>query len=267
MKTASFRISTVLLLSAFLPSVGLQRAEAGVNVWTTTGPAGGTISALASDPQTPSTLYAGTDSGVFKSVDGAGSWTSTSAGLPNNQFGSCCEAVVTLAIDPQTPTTLYAGLLFNGVFKSTDGGGSWSAANTGLPAPPPAPQTSPVNALVIDPLTPATLYAGGNHPWGVFKSTDGGGSWTAVNAGLTNLNINALAIARQTPTTLYAGTHGSGVFKSTDGGAIWSAINTGLEGLASGVGGILITGLAIDPFVPATVYGATRAGVYVLKQQ
>jgi len=115
-----------------------------------------------------------------------------------------------LAIDPRTPTTLYAA--GDGVFKSTDGGNTWSAVNTGLPA-------LFVNALAIDPTTPTTLYAGiGISGGGVFKSTDGGNTWSAVNTGLTTPYVDTLAIDPRTPTTLYAGTVDGGVFKSTDGG-------------------------------------------------
>ena len=53
-----------------------------------------------------------------------------------------------------TPTTLYAGTAGGGVFKSTNGGGNWSAVNTGLTC------YSSVYALAIDPATPTTLYAG-----------------------------------------------------------------------------------------------------------
>ena len=73
-----------------------------------------------------------------------------------------------------------------------------------------------INALALDPQTPATLYAGtwgvGTNCGGVFKSTDGGGSWTALNAGLTNLHVQTLALDTSTPPRLYAGTVGSGVF-------------------------------------------------------
>ena len=64
-----------------------------------------------------------------------------------------------------------------GVFKSTDSGGTWTAANTGL-------TSRSVYALAIDPTSPATLYAG-THGGGVFKSTDSGGTWAAANTGLT----------------------------------------------------------------------------------
>jgi hypothetical protein len=60
-------------------------------------------------------------------------------------------------------------------------------------------------------VTPTTLYAGTEFD-GVFKSTDGGATWSAVNTGLTNTDVRALAIHPTTPATLYAGTYGGGVF-------------------------------------------------------
>jgi photosystem II stability/assembly factor-like uncharacterized protein len=70
-----------------------------------------------------------------------------------------------------------------------------------------------VFALVIDPATPSTLYAGIDG--GVYRSTDSGARWTAT--GLTNANVQALAIDPRTPSTLYAGTNGGGVFRDVDG--------------------------------------------------
>ena len=68
-----------LMLSVLLLVVSLHRAEAGVNAWTTNGPHSETINALAIDPQTPTTLYAGTSGhGVFKSTDGGGNWSGPS---------------------------------------------------------------------------------------------------------------------------------------------------------------------------------------------
>ncbi len=66
---------------------------------------------------------------------------------------------------------------------------------------------------------------------GVFKSTNGGGSWTAINSGLTNPYVLALAFDPSATTTIYAGTNG-GVFKSTNGGESWTAINTGLTNIS-----------------------------------
>jgi hypothetical protein len=89
-------------------------ASAGINVWTSIGPEGGRINALAVDPVTPTTLYAGTWSGVFKSTDGGGDWSAVNTGL--NATDVCA-----LAISPATqgtlspPGTLYAGT-YDGVF-------------------------------------------------------------------------------------------------------------------------------------------------------
>jgi hypothetical protein len=161
----------ILLLSMWL-LLGTNpehAAFAGVGVWTSNGPEGGDIRALAIDPVTPTTLYAGTFGGVFKSTDGGGSWQAMNIGLVDS-FGFV-PFVYALVIDPVTPTTLYAGTS-GGVFKSTDGGGSWNPMNTDL-IDPFFGFIPSVSALAIDPVIPTTLYAGTGV--GVFKSTDGGG--------------------------------------------------------------------------------------------
>ena len=82
------------------------------------------------------------------------------------------------------------------MFKSTDGGGDWDLANTGL-------TSAYVWTLAIDPVIPTTLYAGTVN--GVFKSTNDGENWNAVNVGLINTDVYALAIDPVTPSTLYIG--------------------------------------------------------------
>jgi hypothetical protein len=87
-----------------------------------------------------------------------------------------------------------------------------------------------VLSLTIDPTTPTTVYAG---TWngGVFKTTDGGAHWTAMNTGLTSGDaecyVRALAVDPAQPATVYAGTVW-GVFRTTDGGSHWTKVNTGL---------------------------------------
>src|SRR5512142_258234 len=73
-----------------------------------------------------------------------------------------------------------------------------------------------INALAIDPATPSRLYAGTY--FGVFKSTDSGGTWSLADSGLANGEVLALAVDPLAPATLYAA-QGAAVFKSADGGA------------------------------------------------
>jgi SAM-dependent methyltransferase len=103
--------------------------------------------ALAIDPVTRTTVYAGTSSGVFKSTDSAGTWLPANTGLPAEPT---YVYVAVFAIDPATPSTIYAGTIGGGLFKTTDGGGSWSHTNAG------ANTLGVFTAVVIDPSAPAT---------------------------------------------------------------------------------------------------------------
>jgi len=103
------------------------------------------------------------------------------AAVDNTWPGAEGGTIQALAIDPITSTTLYAGTEVRGVYKSSDSGSTWTAANNGL-------TEVNVQALAIDPVNNTTLYAGTNGG-GVFKSTDGGDAWSAVNNGLTDLNV------------------------------------------------------------------------------
>jgi len=236
--------------TSFLATV----AHAGQGVWTSGGP-NGNVTVLAIDPKTPSTLYAGNDTGgVFKSTDSGGTWGL--AGISDLTTDWSYSPISTLAIDPSTPSTLYAGAFADylvggggNVYKSTDGGASW--AGTGL-------ASLSVWALAIDPSTPSTLYAGGGlSPGGrdgrVFKSTNAGATWATANTGLdTSRAVSSLAIDPSRPSTLYAGTYGGGCFKSTDSGGTWAAV----AGLTN-----TCTWVAINPANPNTLYAGQDGGV------
>src|SRR5205823_10157518 len=89
--------------------------------------------------------------------------------------------------------------------------------------------------------TSTNLYVGAEF-LGIFKSTDSGAGWRAVNTCLTNSVVVGLAIDPRTPATLYASAYGQGLFRSTDGSGSWVNI-------AETVGV-----LAIDPQTPTTPY-------------
>jgi photosystem II stability/assembly factor-like uncharacterized protein len=233
---------------------GVFKSTDGGKIWSpaNSGLTATSVFAQAIDPDNPATLYAGTSGGVFKSTDGGGSWNLANSGLP-------VASVSALSIDPANSATLYAAYRgffspsggVGGVFKSSDGGVNWNPANSGLP--------EFVYALAIDPVNPATLYAGAQafefrqRSYGIFKSTDGGGSWRPASSGLPwSTYVNELAIDPANPATVYAGT-GGGLFKSTDGGGSWSQAYTGLPATS-------VSALSIDPANPATLYAGTIGG-------
>ena len=235
-----------------------KSTDAGATWSNSSSPVDWDISLLVMDPTSPKVLYAGSSDtyweqgGIIlqKSTDSGATWKGFATGIAS--FG--------WAINPANPQTIYAPSENNGLFKSTDGGANWSA--TGL-------SKTSVSAVAIDPLNPDTLYAGttdyysprGVFPFlGLFKSTDGGNSWFAINNGLGDLFgtvsiITAVAIDPDDPNILYAGTSGRGVFRSADGGASWSEFNLGLTNLSINV-------LTIEP-LGKHVYAATgAAGVF-----
>ena len=123
--------------------------------------------------------------------------------------------VSSLVVDAAAPATLYSAIHGAGIFKSTDGGGQWSAAAT-------QPTHLDIRALLMESAT--VLYAA-SHGGGVFKSGNAGVDWTACVTQPGNLNL--LSLARSGNGTLYAGSE-AGVHASADGCATWTAINNGL---------------------------------------
>src|SRR5436190_20840916 len=112
------------MLSVLLLVVSLHRAEAGVNAWTTNGPHSETINALAIDPQTPTTLYAGTSGhGVFKSTDGGGNWSAVNTGL-TTPYGTV--RVTTPPTHTTTPAATNTVTYRDTVTERTDGGDAYT---------------------------------------------------------------------------------------------------------------------------------------------
>ena len=113
------------------------------------------------------------------------------------------------------------------------------------------PDGGNIVALAISPTNPQIMYAG---TWGagVFKSTNGGASWSAASNGLTILTINALAVDPNNPNVVYAGPYRDKLYKSVDGGQSWAFAGTGIQDQA------IVYGIAIDPSDSDNVYIGTR---------
>jgi hypothetical protein len=117
-----------------------------------------------------------------------------------------------------------------------------------------------VYGMVIDQNNPSTMYACGLDQ-GVYKTTDGGVGWTQINSGILNTQVQALAICKNTPQVLYAGTNygtNEGVYKTTNGGTSWTPVN---NGIAEPAGGIGIQALMVNPNDPNIAYCAVFSGV------
>lgn len=189
------------LLAGVLVAGGVARG--GSSVWTAIGPggAGADVRALAIDPGSPTTVYAGTAGGVYKTTNGGATWTTVNQGVTN-------LSVLSLAIVPGFSSTLYAGTE-NGIFK-TDSGANWTLLPTLVGG---SLLNLGASAFAIDPTRPATLYAGTDVL--VLKSINGGESWVAASFGLPPSfgKVFALAIDPRDVSNLYAGTLSVGAFQ------------------------------------------------------
>ena len=144
----------------------------------------------------------------------------------------------------QLHSTIYAGTSGSGLFKTTNGGNSWTAINNGITTGFGG-NPAVVDDIVIDSFNSSTLYI--NVVGKINKSTNGGNSWSLVNNSAVAGGINAMVADRTNPSTLYVGTVGGGVIKTTDGGTSWTSVNTGLW---TGI----IRVLVVDPSNSAVLY-------------
>jgi photosystem II stability/assembly factor-like uncharacterized protein len=241
--------------------------------WRTIGPEGNRFSAAVGIPGDPLTYYVGAASGgVWKTTDGGTHWEPIFDDEPVQSIGS-------LAIARSDPNIVWAGTgegfirshisIGQGVYKSMDAGKTWKLM--GLE------KTGRIPRMVIDPTDPKTVLvcalgtAYGPQPErGVFRTTDGGATWTKVLFVDENTGCSDLAMDPKNPRVLFAGMWqleihtwgrtsggpGSGLFVSRDGGVTWKRLVA--HGLpASPVGKVAV---AIAPSNPDRVYAMIETG-------
>jgi photosystem II stability/assembly factor-like uncharacterized protein len=217
-------------------------------------------------------LVAGADGGVWRSTNGGTSWTALTDDQPTTAIGA-------LALDPNDENTIYAGTgeanfahhsrFGLGLLKSTDGGNTWAvlAADVFAGRCFARIAVSPVDSAVLyAAITPAggfpAMSAAKGHPQadgpvGVFKSVDGGVTWSQLTNGLPTLAATDVRLAPNDSQTVYAaighifGDPANGVYKSVDAGASWIHLGGGLP--TTDVGRIT---LAIAPSMPQRLFAS-----------
>lgn len=197
------------------------------------------------------TLFAGTPIGLYKTTNINGASTVWEYTGTNMQANSHITGIV-FTPDYASSHTLFVSAdrsdSSGGVYRSTNGGSSWTEIVNGMLPDDPVHRT--ITALAISPnyLVDHTLFAAVYPSQGVFKSTNGGDTWSLLpGTALTTWDAETLAISPDYAHdgTLFAG--GGGVAVSTDGGASWAEMNNGFTGNSDGNIGGSVMALAIPP--------------------
>jgi photosystem II stability/assembly factor-like uncharacterized protein len=258
------------------PALGqtADTALLGSLAWRNLGPLrGGRSVAVAGSAARPNEYYMGTTGGgVFKTVDGGESWLPVS----DRYFGGTIGAI---AVSESHPDIVYVGggefpirgnvSHGDGVYKSTDGGRTWTYM--GLV------ETRQIAKIRIHPRNPDVVYVAALGPVfgpsphrGVYKSTDGGKTWARIlfrndTTGAIDLSMDprdpevlyaGLWTAYRKPWQLVSGGSGSGIFKSADGGRTWREL-TRNPGLPGGIIGNI--GISVSPANSRRVYAIVEA--------
>ena len=183
------------------------------------------VNRIIVDPFERSTIYLGTNGGVFKSANGGCSWTESNSGLIDRY-------VRDLVANPMTHGNLYAitvedaGNLYSvppshRFASTTNGGNNWKSVSF----------DDQLTCLAMDPSNPTTIYLGAKSQGvlGLYKSTDGGNTFSFARQrdNASDFSIDYIVVDPKDPLTLYYGSNNStgsalnrlgGVYKSTDGG-------------------------------------------------
>jgi photosystem II stability/assembly factor-like uncharacterized protein len=240
------------------------------------------IGAIAVSVSDPNVIYVGTGEGnirpdqatgmgMYKSIDAGKSWTFV--GL------RATEDIAMIAVDPRDPNRVFVAALGHiygpngqrGIFRSLDGGRTWRKILY-------INEYTSGDDIEMDPRDPdilyATLWQQQQAPWengqfggtdgGIFKSTDGGNTWTKLTVGLPAVQQALLRVAPSDPNVLYASVSSGpgapdgkvGIYRSNDAGASWHKV-TDDPRPAERIGGGDLPLLAIDPRNPEVVYSDT----------
>jgi photosystem II stability/assembly factor-like uncharacterized protein len=269
-----FSCLSLVLPAAFAAPVPAGKLTSALR-WRSVGPyTGGRVTTVAGIAAEPNVFYMGTaGGGVWETDDYGHNWKNISdKDFKNNTIGA-------MAIAPSNPKIIYVGtgdsaprntvLTGEGMYKSTDGGKTWTFIGLG--------ETHIISWILVDPQNPDVVYVaalghlfGPNPERGVFKTTDGGKTWQKILHVDDETGAISMAMDPSNPSVVYAamwqmsrshwtfssGGPGSGIYKTTDGGATWTNISH-RPGLPTGIFGRV--GIAVAPSSPNVVYALIQA--------
>jgi len=226
----------------------------------------------------PNVLYVGTTNtgsspGMYKTTDAGNNWTLVNTGL-TDPLG-----VQAVCIDYTDPNIVYIALFDGatnstvGIWKTTNGGTSWFAANSGIGT------IKNFLTIVLNPYNHNTVYAGSSFsppstgPAQIYKSYNAGANWINISSGLPTATtdtdpVRVISVSTADTNVVFAGlfmnTAAGGAYFSTNGGASWVVGNNGLP-IGPGTG-MLIRGAIIRPGSNSEIYvgldGSTPKGVF-----
>ena len=204
----------------------------------------GRITTIAVDPHTPRNVFVG--------AAGGGLWRTTDSGKTFQPVfdGQATQAIGSLVLDPNTtPSTVYAGTgegntsgdsyYGQGLFKSTDLGTTWTALAAGTfdhvgmrrlaidtSHTPPNLFAATTSSVFSDTRTSAAFNEADPTKHGLWRSTDGGQSWSQYSGPLFDCNCSAsdVVVDPSNPRDVYAAMYGHAVLRSTDGGDSWNSV-------------------------------------------
>ncbi len=237
----------------------------------------GAVFAVAVDPGSPRTVYAGTRRGLEVSRDAGDHWNALRTGAdpaevyaiafdPRGRellFGSGGAigrsiaggeswalvptlAVFSFALNPKDSKMALAATR-GGVFRTADGGSRWRPSSAGM-------EKTFALSLAADPRDVDVFYAA-TAGSGVFKSTDAGQTWKSTGPELDRTVVRCVAADAAGGESVYAGTDG-GVFVSADRGKSWQRRSSGLPRA-------VVYALSPDPADPSRIFAGTSAGLFV----